>query len=257
MMIGARELLLSRMQYQLMDGILYYVANDKTLRLMPPTIDRRQLFEEVHCGPFGAHLREAKVHGELYKHYWWPKMRSDIRNWCNGCLVCATRQPSRAVHAPLNSIPVEGPFHRVGVDVIQFPKSQSGNQYAVVFADYLTKWPEVFATKDQTALTIAELFVEEIVCRQGVPGQLLSDCGAAFLSRLLKEICNLLGVKKINTTAHHPQTNGLTERFNRTLTDMLAKRVEKMEKIGTPICHLSCLPIELVLRNQLKNHHFI
>ena len=113
----ARELLLNRMQYQLMDGILYYVANDKTLRLIPPTIDRKQLFEEVHCGPFGAHLREAKVHGELYKHYWWPKMRSDIRNWCNGCLVCATRQPSRAVHAPLNSIPVGGLFHRVGVDV--------------------------------------------------------------------------------------------------------------------------------------------
>ena len=155
----ARELLLSRMQYQLMDGILYYVANDKTLQLIPPTTDRKQLFEEVHCGPFGAHLRETKVHGELYKHYWWPKMRSDIRNWCNGCLVCATHQPSRAVHAPLNSIPVEGLFHRVGVDVIQFPKPQSGNQYAVVFTDYLTKWPEVFATKDQTALTIAELFV--------------------------------------------------------------------------------------------------
>ena len=118
----------------------------------------------------------------------------------------------------------------MGVDVIQFPKSQSGNQYAVVFTDYSTKWPEVFATKDQTALTIAELFVEEIVCRHGVPGQLLSDRGAAFLSRLLKEICSLLGVKKINTTAYHPQTNGLTERFNRTLTDMLAKRVEKNGK---------------------------
>ena len=120
------------MQYQLMDGILYYVANDKTLWLIPPIIDRKQLFEEAHCGPFGAHLREAKVHGELYKHYWWPKMRSYIRKWCNGCLVCATRQPSRAVHSPLNPIPVEGPFYRVGVDVIQFPKSQSGNRYAVV-----------------------------------------------------------------------------------------------------------------------------
>ena len=129
----------------------------------------------------------------------------------------------------------------MGVDVIQFPKSQSGNQYAVVFTDYLTKWPEVFATKDQTAPTIAELFVEEIVCRHGVLGQFLSDRGAAFLSRLLKDICNLLGVKKINTTAYHPQTNGLTERFNRTLTDMLAKRVEKWKSLGhsfaiCPVC---------------------
>lgn len=139
-----------------------YVANDKTLQLIPPTIYHEQLFKEAHCGPFGAHLREAKMHGELSKHYWWPKMRTDICKWCNGCLVCATRQPSRATHPPLNPIPVEGPFHRVGVDVIQFPKSQSGNQYAVVFTDYLTKWPEVFLTKDQTALTIAELFVDRL-----------------------------------------------------------------------------------------------
>ena len=94
--------------------------------------------------------------------------------------MCATRQPGKAVHLPLNPIPVKGPFHRVGVDVIQFIISYSGNQYAVVFTDYLTKWPEVFAIKDQTALTIAQLFVEEIICRHGVPCQLLSDRGAAF-----------------------------------------------------------------------------
>ena len=83
---------------------------------MPPTCNCEQLFKEVTSEPFGAHLREAKVHGELSKHYWWPKMRSDIRKWCNGCFVCATCQPSRATHSPLNPIPVEGPFHCVGVD---------------------------------------------------------------------------------------------------------------------------------------------
>ena len=139
----ARELLLSRSQYFLMDGVLYYVVADKTLRLVPPISDREQLFEEAHSGPFGAHLREAKVHGQLSKHYWWPKMRSDIHKLCNRCLVCATRRPGKAVHLPLNPIPVKGPFHRVGVDVIQFIKSYSGNKYAVVFTDYLTKWPEV------------------------------------------------------------------------------------------------------------------
>ena len=226
----ARELLMSRSQYHLMEGVLYYVETDKTLHLIPPESDRRRLFEEVHSGTFGAHLRDAKVHGELSKHYWWPKMRSDISKWCQSCLVCATRYPGRAVHPPLTPIPVEGPFHRVGVDVIQFITSHDGNRYAVVFTDYLTKWPEVFATKDQTALTIAKLFVQEIICRHGVPCQLLSDRGPAFLSYLMTEICGLLGVNKINTTAYHPQTNGLTERFNRTLTDMLAKKVEQSGK---------------------------
>ena len=83
-------------------------------------------------------------------------------------------------------------FHRIGVDVIQFPKSHTGNQYGVVFVDYLTKWPEFFATLDQTALTIAKLLVEPIFCHHEVSAQLLSDRGAAFLSHLLTEICKLL-----------------------------------------------------------------
>ena len=115
----------------------------------------------------------------------------------------------------------------MGVDVIQFTKSHTGNRYGVMLVDYLTKWPEVFATSDQTALTIAKLFVEQIVCRHGAPAQLLSDREAAILSHLLMEICELLGVEKLNSTAYHPQTDGLAERFNRTLTDMLAKKVEQ------------------------------
>ena len=58
---------------------------------------------------------------------------------------------------PLTPIPVAGPFDRVGVDIIQFPQS-------VVFVDYLTKWPEVFPTADQSAATVADLLVREVAC---------------------------------------------------------------------------------------------
>ena len=132
----------------------------------------------------------------------------------------------RPVH-PLTPIPVAGPFDRVGVDVIRFPPSQRGNKYAIAFVDYLTKWPEVFPAKDQSALTIARLLVEKVVARHGVPTQLLSDRGASFLSNLMRKVYELLGLKKVNTTAYHPQTDGLVERFNRTLTDMLSKKVKK------------------------------
>ena len=64
---------------------------------------------------------------------------------------------------------------------------------------------------------IAKLFMKQIVCRHGVPAQLLSDRGAAFLSHLLMQICELLGVEKLNTTAYHPQMDRLAEYFNKTL----------------------------------------
>lgn len=79
-------------------------------------------------------------------------MWADIEEWCRACLICATRRPGQAVKPALTPIPVSGLFDRVGVDVIQFPKSAAGNRYAVVFVDYLTKWPEVFLTADQTLL---------------------------------------------------------------------------------------------------------
>ena len=88
---------------------------------------------------------------------------------------------------PLSTpIPVGGLFDWVGVDVLQLPLSCQGNQYAVVFMNYLTMWPEVFAVPHHTALTIAQLLV---ISRHGVLSQLLSDRGSAFLSNLVQELC--------------------------------------------------------------------
>jgi len=85
---------------------------------------------------------------------------------------------------------------------------------------------QVFATKDQHSPTIAKLLVEHIVTRHGVPRELLSDRGKALLSKLMYDFCKVLGIKKVNTTTYHAQTDGLVERFNRTLTSMLAKTVQ-------------------------------
>ena len=149
------------------------------------------------------------------------KNEADIFSWCR---VCASHHVGKQVRPPLTPISVSGPFGRVGVDVLQLPKTTRGNKYAIVFVDYLTKWPEIFAASDQTAITctIARLLVEHIVLRHGVPTELLSD-RRTFLSKLMTEVYKLLGIHKSNTTAYHPQTDGLVGRFNRTLIDMLAK----------------------------------
>ena len=164
-------------------------------------------------------------------------MRKDISQWCRACLPCAKRGTGRPTKPLLTPIPVDGPFDRVGVDILKMPKTKQSNAYIVVFMDYLTKWPEAFATSDQTSLTIAKLLVERIISRHGVPHQLLSDRGPAFLSKLFLGMCSVLGVKKVNTTAYHPQTDGLVERFNRTLVDMLAKRLNSSGKSGTRSSH--------------------
>jgi len=121
---------------------------------------------------------------------------------------------------------VGGPFERVGVDILEMPPTEKENRYIVVFMDYLTKWVEAFPTADQTSETIARLLVERVICQHGAPKELLSDRGPNLLSSLILDICNLMGMKKTNTTAYHPQTDGLVENFNSTLRAMIAKHAK-------------------------------
>ena len=69
---------------------------------------------------------------------------------------------------------------------------------------------------DQRAETIVRLFVDNIVCRHVVPEELLSDCGANFLSDLILQMCSLLCIKKVNTSNYHPQSDSLVDKFNST-----------------------------------------
>ena len=177
-----------------MDDVLYHIAVDSTLRIVPPVGDREGLIQEAHGGKLAGYLRERK---DLWTA---QQVLLVARNaeggytlFCRSCETCASRNVSRLIKSYLTPT-VGGPFNCVGVDVIKFPCSSRGKRYAVVFTDYLIKWPEIFATSDQTSLTIAD---------------------------------KLMGIRKSNTTAYHPQTDSLVERFHQTLTDMLAKSVQQ------------------------------
>ena len=110
---------------------------------------------------------------------------------------------------------------------MELPLSHKGNRYVIVFQDFLTKWPFVFATPNQKAIRIPELLAEEIVPSFGCPEALLSDRGTNLLANGVQDVCRLLGITKLNTTAYHPQCNGMIERMNRTLKAMLRKHVAK------------------------------
>ena len=75
---------------------------------------------------------------------------------------------------------------------------------------------------NQEAITVAQALVDKFFCHFGLPEQLHSDQGRQFESELLQQICNILRINKSRTTPYHPQSNGVVERFNRTLISMLS-----------------------------------
>jgi transposase InsO family protein len=111
----------------------------------------------------------------------------------------------------------------VGVDLLGlFPLSTSGNQYLLVAMDYFTKWGEAYPIPNIEATTVANTLINEIFFQFSPPEQIHSDQGRQFESKLFKEVCRILQIKKSRTTPYHPQCDGLVERYNRTLLNMLA-----------------------------------
>jgi len=151
--------------------------------------------------------------------YHWPGMRGDAYKKYAACVTCALVQGQGRQTKPLHSIPVNGPFHCIGMDYKEMDLSKRGNHYTLVFQDYLTKWPEVYAVPDHKATTVAQ-WLADVIWRQGVPAQIIHDRAAEFLSDVLQETA-------MPMSGGHPQTGGMVERLNRTLKQILSKIVSK------------------------------
>ncbi|GFW48536.1 retrovirus-related Pol polyprotein from transposon 297 [Trichonephila clavipes] len=160
------------------------------------------------------------------------KVRADVEQWCKSCDACSARKgPKIRSRGKLHRYNVGAPFERIAFDILgPLPRTASGNKYLLVVMDYFTKWPEVYPIPDQEAPTVAEAVVQHWISRYGVPLQLHSDQGRNFVSAVLKGVCELLGIDKTKTTPLHPQSDGMVERFNRTILNNLSLMVSKNQQ---------------------------
>ena len=96
-------------------------------------------------------------------------------------------------------------------------------------------------TRNQTAKITADVFFNNFAIHYGFPKRLHSDQGANFESKIIKELCSLCGIEKSRTTPYHPMGNGVTERFNRTLLQMLGtltvEQKQNWKKYVGPMVH--------------------
>ena len=221
--------------YFMVDGMLYYESADTAgrRRLVVPTHLREAVLDEAHDPIYAGHFSAKKLIQKLGLMYHWPGMRGDAHKKSAACVTCASTQgQGRRTKPPLHSIPVGGPFHCIGMDFKEMDQSKRGNRYVLVFQDYLSKWPEVYAVSDRKATTVAQCLTD-FIWRHGVLVQIIHDRAAEFLLDVLQETAEVLGVTQLPTSGGHPQTDEMGERLNRTLKQMLSKIVSKEAETGT------------------------
>ena len=133
------------------------------------------------------------------------------------------------------------PLELVHLDFLCLEPGKGWEENVLVITDHFTRYAQTYVTRTQTAQTTAKTLWDKFIVHYGLPKKILTDQGRNFESQLVADLCELMGVRKIQTSPYRPQTNGQCERFNSTLISMLKeKKSEWKDHIGTLVHAYNC-----------------
>ena len=209
-------------------GLLYYrgsrvyVPNDSTLKTA--------VLRECHDAPSAGHPGVSKTTELVSRRFYWPRMYEQIRRYVTSCAQCQRNKPSHErLAGELQPLPIpEKPWTVLTMDLItQLPRTHDGHDAIAVFVDKLTKLAHFVPTQTTVdAPQLAELCFQHVVRHHGLPRTIISDRDPRFVSRFWRALWSCMGTQLSLSTAFHPQTDGQTERVNRTLEEMLRAYVD-------------------------------
>lgn len=219
----ARKLLGRWNRLVLVGGVLHYKVNKEEGSDTVPVIPRcfrMNVLQSVHDQM--AHMGYERTLDLASRRCYWVGMASDVKRHIHRCKRCTLRKTAEPQgKTQLTNIKTTRPLELVCLDFLSLETSGGGIENVLVITDHFTRHAQAFPTRDQTATTVARTFWRKYIVHYGIPERIHSDQGKCFEAAVIKELCELLGMAKSRTTPYHPQGNGMTERFNSTLLNML------------------------------------
>ena len=204
------------------DGLWY-----KGHQLVVPnsTAIKSRILHECHDAPYSGHGGFHKTQRAVTRQFWWPHLSKDIAEYVQSCDLCQRNKSAHTKPAgKLLPLPIpDGKWEVVTVDfVVSLPQTAKGFDAICVFVDKLTKMCHLCpTTSEATAGDTAQLFVDYVWRYHGLPRKIISDRGTQFTSSMFRDICSLLNIEQGLSSAFHPESDGQTERLNRTMEEVL------------------------------------
>ncbi|KAG7557031.1 Reverse transcriptase domain [Arabidopsis suecica] len=233
----ARKLKIISAKYCIIKESLYKrgVSDPYLLCIFGPEVEI--VTSEVHEGLCGSHSSGRAMAFKIKQlGYFWPTMISDCIDYAKRCKKCQMHAP--LIHQPseiLSSISAPYPFMRWSMDIVgPMHRSTRGVQYLLVLTDYFSKWIEAEAEAYISIQdSVVKIFLwKHIICRYGVPYEIVTDNGPQFISNDFEDFCSAWGIKLSYSTPRYPQGNGQAEASNKTILSNLKKRLSARKVYG-------------------------
>lgn len=226
--------------WELINGVIYgtnkpYPTAAMYPRLLLPKRWQHGVIMRAHRDV--GHMATGKTLFRLTDSYLWPGMKKDVQVALQKCPVCQAHSEKRE-YVPMGEMPIATyPMQVIGMDLIELARSKEGYKYALTIIDHCTGWAEVYPLYNKTNESVWAAWSDQFLPRHGVPEVIITDNGQEFCAKDWEEYLKQLGVDHRHTTPIHPQSNGKTERFNRTFKQLLGKAVNNLpstwpDKIG-------------------------
>ena len=223
----------NRAQLEFKQGLWY---KDSRIVLPADQQIKHTVITELHDCPLAAHRGLEKTKERICRYFWWPTLSADIQDYVLTCPDCQRNKPSNQ-RTPGLLQPIPAPTRRweqVTMDLItSLPITSSGNNAIYVVCDRLSKAahfvPVHVGDKTLTAERVAKLFVDNVVRYHGMPTTIIADRDGRWAGNFWQALCTQLGTRLALSSAYHPQTDGQTERTNRTVEEMLRNYVNDQQ----------------------------
>jgi transposase InsO family protein len=194
-----------------------------SIRPLVPAPHRRSIFTAVHSL---AHPGIRATRRLISTRWLWRGMAADVAAWCRECQPCQRGKVTQQHTAAVEPIAVpHRRFSHIHADIVGPLPSSQGFHHLLTIIDRSTRWLEAIPLQSTTAAAVADALTSGWIARFGVPAELTTDRGVQFTSEIWSILMNRLGIRHHQTTAYHPQANGMIERAHRQLKDALRSRL--------------------------------
>ncbi|CAN6440363.1 unnamed protein product [Victoria cruziana] len=217
-------------RFLLLAGILYKRGfHNEYLRCVDQK-EATQIVKEAHDGICGGHVGHQTLSRQILRAgYYWPTLQKDCQAYVRRCIKCQIHAP--AIHAPaayLHSVSSPWPFSMWAFDVVGpiNPSASNGHKYFLAATDYFTKWVEAITLRTVEARHVVSFIRKNLLCRFGIPHDIVSDNGTHFKNERMRELCTKFNIHHHFSAPYYPQGNGQAEATNKILIRVLERTVE-------------------------------